>query len=126
MNAPSAQSRAAELRRQWQEMEQAGSHLFPSQVAEQLRVNEAELLASKQSEGVTPLRVGWDRLLNALPLLGTVKIVTRNRSAVIEKDGMYPQYQHFSGHALFVGEAIDLRLSLGQWKFAFSGGKALW
>lgn len=107
------------LRSLWQEISGKQPGRFPSEIARDLGVSEAELLASRVGQGVTRLVPRWHEMLNGLGSLGMVKSVTRNEHAVIEKNGVYPEFQH-GAHALFVSENIDLRITLGRWAFAFA------
>src|SRR5690606_35310524 len=53
--------------------------------------------------------------------LGKVMALTRNDECVHERKGVYLNGDFSNPHAqLFVGEDIDLRIFLSQWKFAFA------
>ena len=93
--------------------------------AESLGISEGEVIAAHAElhDGplqATPLRQPWLELLQALELCGPMLALTRNRSTVHEKTGVYEKLSG-SGHvALALGEDIDLRLFLGQWHAGFA------
>ena len=126
--ADSPITQAAELRARWKEIAgNAKPSPFPSDVARELGVSEGELLSSRVGYDVHRLRPEWNDLLASLSALGTVRTVTRNRHAVIEKVGRYPKFEPFRVNSMFVGKDIDLRLVLAEWSFALAvetpGGK---
>lgn len=110
----------AAIHARWKELSEQQPGRFASEIAEELGVTESELMAARIGEGVTRLRPDWRSLLNALSRLGPVKTVTRNRRAVLEKKGVYPEFQHFDIHSVFASDDIDLRISLGFWGAAFA------
>ena len=93
--------------------------------AAQLGVSEAELVAT--GLGLTAIRLGGNpldgdfrELLKQVPTLGHVMALTRNDSVVHERKGTY-QNVSFTGHmGLVLGEDIDLRLFMSQWKYGFA------
>lgn len=109
-----------DLRERWTEISSRQPGRLASDIAAELGVSEAELLASRVGHGATRLAPRWNELLNALGSLDRVKTVTRNTHAVIEKDGVYPAFQSFQVHSMFVCDDIDLRITLGCWAFAFA------
>ena len=99
---------------------------LPGEIAAAIGVTETQLLAARVGHGVTRLRFEWQTLLGSLGQLGKVHTVTRNCDAGIEKNGAYPEFQHFHVHSMFVGGEIDLRIKLGACAFAVvaAGGTA--
>jgi putative hemin transport protein len=89
-------------------------------IAADIKVTEAELMAARVGSGVVRLRPSWKALLNVLTRLGPVRAWTGNQSAILETHGCYPKLQHFESCSLFVGSGIDLRLSLAFWDSAFA------
>ena len=98
--------------------------------AAQLGVSEAELVAT--GLGLTAIRLGGNplggtplgddfrELLKQVTTLGHVMALTRNDSVVHERNGTY-QNVSFTGHmGLVLGEDIDLRLFMSQWKYGFA------
>ena len=104
----------------WQDLAHEKPRAFPSEIAQELGVSEGELLATKIGGGSTRLRREWIEILSELGRLGEVKSITRNEFAVLEKNGTYPPFQHFDGHAMFVSEEIDMRIALSEWQFALA------
>ena len=110
----------ADLRRLWAKISEEQPGRFPSDIAREIGVSEGELIASRVGHGAIRLEPRWNELLNALGTLGRVKTVTRNAHAVMEKDGTYPSFQSFQVHSMFVGDEIDLRITLGRWASVFA------
>lgn len=89
--------------------------------AEALGVSEGELIATQVGETVTVLNPDFQAILTEVEKLGKVMALTRNDECVHERKGVYLNPDFSSPHAqLFVGEDIDLRIFLSQWKFAFA------
>ncbi|MDN5288807.1 MAG: heme transporter [Mucilaginibacter sp.] len=89
-------------------------------IAADLQVSEAELLATGLGETVTLLKKDLENILKQVKSLGYVMALTRNEYCVSERKGVYENIS-FSPHAgLVLGEDIDLRLFMQQWQFAFA------
>ena len=108
------------LRARWEEAAQERPNQFPSEIARQLGVSEGELQASKIGQGSVRLDSGWVEILGRLHTLGEVKAITRNEYAVLEKNGVYPKFEHFGVHSMFVSEDIDMRISLSEWQLGLA------
>lgn len=108
------------LARRWQELRAAEPKLRIRDAAARLGVPEAALRATECGGAATRLVDDWPGILRRLPLLGEVMALTRNESAVHEKIGEYRPPSFEGGHALVLGEAIDLRLFLGRWAHGFA------
>jgi putative hemin transport protein len=98
--------------------------LYPRDVAARLAVTEADLLALDEGKGgeeasAVRLRPDFVEILQAVGRLGPVMALTRNGDAVHEKTGTYGAFEGNAKMGLFVGEAIDLRLFLSGWRFAW-------
>lgn len=89
--------------------------LYARDQAERLGVSECALVALDENRGATRLRPDWPALLRTIHRLGPVMALTRNADAVHEKTGTYGALEGGGHVALFLGEAIDLRLFLGTW-----------
>ncbi|MBO9398526.1 hemin-degrading factor [Shimia sp. R9_2] len=100
------------------------STLRERDLADQLGISEAELMAAHVGEGVTCVTAELDPLFAAFERLGEVMALTRNRSCVIEKVGEYANYRSGDHAALVVNEEIDLRMFPGHWKHAFAVEKS--
>ncbi|MFN7193197.1 MAG: hemin-degrading factor [Rhodospirillales bacterium] len=88
--------------------------------AEQLDVAEARLLLIDPEVRTVRLRPDWANLLACDEALGEVMALTRNRHAVHERHGVYRNLSVSGAMGLFVGEQIDLRLFLSQWRHAYA------
>ena len=80
-------------------------------------------------ENTVMLDIPFDAILKAVPSLGHVMALTRNEYCVHERKGIY-RHISFTPHAgLVLGEDIDLRLFINQWKLGFAvkdnGNKSL-
>ena len=92
-------------------------------LAEQLDVSEAELLAARcgdRSRPVTRLCGPWQDLLARLGDVGNVMALTRNHAAVHEKTGLYTPLRKHGPVGLVLGDAIDLRLFFGRWASGYA------
>lgn len=89
-------------------------------LAAQLSISEAELVAANVGEGVTCIEPRVNDLLAGLEAVGEVMALTRNESAVHEKIGVYDNV-HPSPHAAMVlGGEIDLRIFPKAWAHGFA------
>ena len=98
----------------------AEPHLRTRDLAARLKISEAELLALDDATGSVRLRPDWTGILSRLHRVGEVMALTRNANAVHEKVGTYGTLAGNSQIGLFTGEAIDLRLFLTRWRFAWA------
>lgn len=89
-------------------------------VATALGVSEADLLATRVGDDVTALDGRTKELFEALPSLGVVKTMTRNATAVIERWGAFESVEIEGPMGQVVGEAIDMRLFLSRFGYAFA------
>lgn len=109
------------LKQKWNGLKAEQPHLRIRNAADALGVSEGELLATNVGEGVTVLKSDFAEILSEIESLGKVMALTRNDECVHERKGVYLNGDFSSPHAqLFVGEDIDLRIFLSEWKFAFS------
>ncbi|SER89902.1 hemin-degrading factor [Halopseudomonas bauzanensis] len=106
----------------WQQLLQQQPRLRTRDVAEQLAVSEAELIASRLGIDTLRLRPEWAQLLPALEGLGRVMVLTRNAHCVHERKGVYRETTVAgSGKmGLVVSPDIDLRLFLSGWHSLFA------
>ncbi len=88
--------------------------------AARLGVSEAELVASRCGDGAVRLRPDWGQLVQALPGLGTVMVLTRNEHVVHEKIGRFDKISVFRNQGLVLNEDIDLRIFFGHWHHGFA------
>ncbi len=104
----------------WQALRESEPNLRIRDAAHKLGVSEAELLATGCGATVTRLDGDWREVLKRVPALGRVMALTRNEHCVHERKGVYGA-PSFEGHiGLVLGDDIDLRLFMGQWKSGFA------
>lgn len=89
-------------------------------LAKELGISEAELLASHDGPEVVRLSGSMSDLVQALPELGEVMSLTRNEAAVHEKVGAFGNITLSEKTGLVLNDAIDLRMFLDHWCFAFA------
>ena len=90
--------------------------------AAMLHVSEAELVALATGNGVTPLQAGeaCKLILSEIETLGYVMALTRNNDVVHERKGVYRKVSFENHVGLVLDEAIDLRLFMHCWHYAFA------
>lgn len=89
-------------------------------LAAELGVSEAELVAAHLGHGAVRVDPRPDHLIPALRDLGPLMALTRNPSCVIEKTGVYEGYVP-GPHASFIAAGeIDLRFFPAHWVHAFA------
>lgn len=89
-------------------------------LAAQLGLSEAELLAAHVGDGVHRIAADPDGLVPRLTALGEVMALTRNASAVHEKVGRYARYRGGRHAAMVLAGDIDLRIVPRHWVHAFA------
>ncbi|MGZ2746465.1 hemin-degrading factor [Burkholderia stagnalis] len=87
--------------------------------AQALGVSEGEALAAFVGEHVVRLDARFPAMFEEMPRLGRVMALTRNETAVHEKDGEYAQMSHDGPVGLALGD-IDLRIFYRHWASAFA------
>jgi putative hemin transport protein len=108
------------VKAQWTAMKAENPHLRAIDAAAKLGVSEAEIVASREGDQVVRLVPDWQRLLKALPKLGTVMVMTRNQHCIHEKVGAFSHVTVMPGSAIVANRDIDLRLFLNRWHYAFA------
>lgn len=89
-------------------------------LADQLGVSEAELLAAGEGAAVTRIDPAPARLIPLVAGMGDVLALTRNESAVHERDGRYEPFHDGDHAAMVLGEEIDLRIFPSHWVHGFA------
>lgn len=89
-------------------------------VAKQLGISEADLVAASCGAGARRIRADVDAFLTGAPALGEVMALTRNESAVHEKIGAYEKPVLGKHASMVLGSEIDLRIFPGQWVHGFA------
>lgn len=89
-------------------------------IARKLGISEGLLVASACGATSTRLNNDFIAQFTALPTLGEVMALTRSAHAVIEKIGVYNNFEHHGHASQVIGEDIDLRLFLSRFSAAFA------
>ncbi|AEH88361.1 MULTISPECIES: hemin-degrading factor [Mesorhizobium] len=89
-------------------------------LAAQLGISEAELVAAHCGDGVVRIEPRVNDLLTGLEAVGEVMALTRNGSAVHEKIGVYDKVVTGNHNAMVLGENIDLRIFPKVWAHGFA------
>ena len=92
----------------------------PRDLARQLNVPEAALVAAQLGHGARRITAHPDALMPYVKGLGTVMALTRNESAVHEKIGVYDNYHSGTHAAMVLTQEIDLRIFPKHWRHAFA------
>lgn len=98
----------------------ADATVRPHDLALQLGVPEAALVAARCGTGATRIDAAPDRLVPMVTALGEVMALTRNRSCVIEKVGTYNGFEAGDHAAMVLDAEIDLRIFPRHWVHAFA------
>jgi putative hemin transport protein len=89
-------------------------------LAGQLGISEAELVAADVGAGTVRLTCDVPAVLNGLAEVGEVMALTRNESVVHEKIGTYGGVRLGEGAGVVIGDEINLRVFPPRWKHAFA------
>lgn len=98
----------------------ANPKLRERDVAAQLGISEAALVAAECGLGAIRIDADAGRFLERVEELGEVLALTRNDSAVHEKIGVYENVKQGHAAALVLGSEIDLRIFPGAWAHGFA------
>lgn len=88
-------------------------------LADKLRVREAELVAAFAGLDVRRIDPHPDTVMGIAKQLGDVMALTRNDACVHEKDGFYEEYHSGEHASMVLGPEIDLRMFPSHWRHAF-------
>lgn len=89
-------------------------------LAAQLGVSEAELLAAHLGHGAVRIAAHPDGLVPRLAAFGPLMGLTRNESCVIEKTGPYSGYSGGAHASVVLAGEIDLRIFPSHWVHGFA------
>ncbi|MBY3240333.1 hemin-degrading factor [Rhizobium laguerreae] len=92
-------------------------------IAAQLKISEAALVAAETGISVTRIDGSALRLLEHVAGLGEVMALSRNESAVHEKIGVFENIKSGAQAAIVLGENIDLRIFPSRWEHGFAVSK---
>lgn len=120
LNTTDMETTQNNLKQRYTEYKAANPKKRIREIANELNVSEAELVATGIGETAIPLKKDFENLLKRIPELGYVMALTRNEYCVSERKGVYENIS-FTPHAgLVLGEDIDLRLFMQHWQFGFA------
>ncbi|AML51802.1 hemin-degrading factor [Falsihalocynthiibacter arcticus] len=89
-------------------------------LAKNLGISEAQILAAQTGAGVTRINANPDMIMTQVPSFGEVMALTRNEWCVHERVGAYGNY-HSGAHAsMILADEIDLRIFRSHWMHAFA------
>lgn len=108
------------MKERWAEYKLANPKSRIRDDAKALGTSEAELLATGLGTTVQLLDGDFRELIKEVGSLGHVMALTRNDHVVHERKGTYEKISFNNHVGLVLGEDIDLRLFLGDWKFGFA------
>ena len=108
------------VRENYEKIKSTHPNMRARDIAKELHISEAELLASRIGKEIIKLEGDWAELIRSMPNLGSVMALTRNDSCVHEKHGEYDNISIGPGHGLVLNHDIDLRLFMSHWHFGFA------
>jgi len=109
-----------ELAKIWEEYKISNPKKRIRDAASDLKVSEAELLATGLGKNVTQLKPLWKEIISKVANLGYVMALTRNEACVHERKGAYKNISFNGNIGLVVGEDIDLRIFYNHWQYGFA------
>lgn len=90
------------------------------ELATQLGISEAELVAARVGHGTTRIEAHPDQIIAHVQNLGEVMALTRNESCVIEKVGVYENYRAGPHASMVINAEVDCRFFPRHWVYAFA------
>ena len=122
MDSPAARAAGStsDLRTRWLALKETEPGVRPRDAAARLGVTEAELVAARCGSGVRRLAGPWNDLIRRLREIGTVMTLTRNESAVHEKNGRFDRISFYGTTGVVLNRDIDLRIFLDRWRSGFA------
>ncbi|HEU4555869.1 MAG TPA: ChuX/HutX family heme-like substrate-binding protein [Chitinophaga sp.] len=109
------------LKEQWQAFRLQNPKTRIRDAARALQVSEGQLVAACTGATVAHLRNDFPALLQRMPGVGKVMVLTRNESCVIERKGIFEDVRTGSRHVgVVVGKDIDLRMFFSKWVHGFA------
>jgi putative hemin transport protein len=110
----------AELKERWTEFKSLNPKTRVRDAARALKTTEAELVATGIGESTILLGDSFRELLMEVGALGHVMALTRNDHVVHERKGVYENVSFNNHVGLVLGQDIDLRLFMNDWRFGFA------
>jgi putative hemin transport protein len=111
------------LKEQWLAFREQNPKTRIRDAAQQLNTTEGELVAACTGTTVKHLRSEFPSLIQSMPELGKVMVLTRNENCVIERKGIFETIDTSNKHVgTVLGKDIDLRMFFSRWKYGFAVG----
>ncbi|GAK46195.1 haemin-degrading family protein [Tepidicaulis marinus] len=107
------------LKRRYAAMRAENPRLRVRDAARALGVSEADLVAVRIGDGVRRLGTRWKALIEGMPAVGDVMILTRNEACVHEKVGTFGDIRVSETGGVTLARDVDLRLFFTKWAHAF-------
>lgn len=104
------------LAERWKDLRATEPNIRIFDAAAKLGTGEMSLTRIDPEARVRRLKPDWRAVFDAIPTLGRTMALTRNRSAVHERKGIYARAKIDADTGLVLGADIDLRLFLSGWK----------
>lgn len=112
---------AQSIYEQWCSIKNQNPQLRALEIANQLAISEAELVASRVGVDVVKLQSDWSSVLPGIESLGKIMALTRNEFCVHERKGPYVDTSIGDNDVgLVVSPDIDIRFLLASWESAFA------
>lgn len=108
------------VRSAWQKAKEDNPGMRTRDAAAALGVSEASLVASLVGHGAIRLDGDFARLLERMPEVGKVMVLTRNESCVHEKVGEYGNVNISAGGGVVLNHDVDLRVFMSHWRHGYS------
>lgn len=108
------------IREQYESVKNENPKLRIRDIAKNMQVGEAQLVAMRIGDGVTRLEGDFKEMLKEISSMGKVMALTRNDDAVHERKGIYNNVSFEGPVGLVVNPDIDLRLFMMHWAFGFA------
>jgi putative hemin transport protein len=109
------------LKEQWQAFREQHPKTRIRDAANQMQVSEGELVAACIGGTVKHLKNEFPLLIQAMPAVGKVMVLTRNENCVIERKGVFEIVNTENKHVgTVLGKDIDLRMFFSRWKYGFA------
>lgn len=109
------------LKEQWLNFREQHPKTRIRDAAHQLQVSEGEIVAACTGTTIKHLKNEFPALMQAMPALGKVMVLTRNENCVIERKGVFEIVNTENKHVgTVLGKDIDLRMFFSRWKYGFA------
>ena len=108
-----------DLKMRWESLKNETPMARARDAASTLGTSEAGLLAMRIGNGVAALDQDYKGMIEGMPAIGRVMVLTRNQHAVHERHGVFGNIHLSKRGGVVLNETIDLRLFLQKWAYGF-------